>query len=108
MELEHSEIGGLRWGNSYGRAANATWPFAKLTATQSKLTIRLRFGPFGRTFEFERHEVRALRRKRALFSVGIVVDHESTIHPPFLLFWTFGYARLKSALEQLGYPVLEA
>ncbi|HEU5256774.1 MAG TPA: hypothetical protein VFU28_12335 [Vicinamibacterales bacterium] len=60
-----------------------------------------------RSFEFERVEVRQIRRKRGLFSVGVVVEHVKPEYPPFILFWTFRYKILSGALRRLGYNVIE-
>jgi len=58
-----------------------------------------------RSFEFERVDVRQIRRRRGLFSVGVVVEHVKPEYPPFILFWTFRYKILSEALQRLGYTV---
>jgi len=87
---------------------NATWPRARIhvSADRVRLSVAVR-KIWKRSFEFERVEVRQIRRKRALFSVGVVVEHGKPEYPPFILFWTFRYAMLCGALRRLGYEVVE-
>lgn len=59
-------------------------------------------------FEFARAEVRQLRRKRGLFSSGMVIEHAKSDYPPFILFWTFRYNKLAETLRRLGYDVEDA
>ncbi|HEX4053739.1 MAG TPA: hypothetical protein VHX86_05705 [Tepidisphaeraceae bacterium] len=95
--------GGLRWGNTFWRGCNATWPFATLHATSEFLHISVGLGPLRRRFDFAREEVKTVRLKRALFSIGLQVEHVRTDYPPFILFWTFGPRRLRFKLKELGY-----
>ena len=103
---EYNETGGLRWGLSFWVAGNATWPFARLHALHECIQIRLSiFGIWSRVFEFSRQEIKSIRRKRGIWSIGIVIDHTKAEYPPFILFWTFNYSTLKQALTNLGYNV---
>jgi hypothetical protein len=103
----YAETGGLRWGQSFGWAANATWPFARIHVSADHLRLSVSFWKWKRSFDFERVEVRQIRRKRGLFSVGVVVEHRKPEYPPFILFWTFRYEILCGALRRLGYEVAE-
>lgn len=104
----YKETGGLRWGQSLMRGLNASWPFAKLHASRDEIRIDVSiFWMWRRTFRFARREIRALRRRRGLVSVGLRVEHDRPDYPPFILFWTFKYPRLKAGLVQLGYEVMD-
>lgn len=106
--IQYVETGGLRWGPSFWNGANATWPFARIRVSPDRLRITVTvLGFWKESFEFERVEVRQLRRKRGLFSVGIVVEHVKPAYPPFILFWTFRYKALSRELRRLGYTVTE-
>lgn len=108
MSDSYIETGGLRWGDSLWGAANATWPFATLHASKDRLRIDLSvLKIWRRQFEFAISDLRALRKKRGLFSVGLLVEHNRSDYPPFILFWTFRYSTLKTRLSQLGYTVFD-
>lgn len=98
--------GGIRYGDSFWRAMNFTWPFVTLTASVDRLSIRVSIGRFVfRSFDLERSQVNAIKKKRGLLSVGIEIEHSNADLPPFLLFGTFCYDELERQLESLGYPV---
>lgn len=103
----YNETGGLRWGSTFLRAMNVSWPFARLHASQDEIRIDISF-PWERTFRFSRREIRTLRRTRGWFSIGLRIEHEHADYPPWVLFWTFRYRTLKAALERLGYAVLDS
>src|SRR5580765_5931652 len=74
--ITYVETGGLRWGQSLWSAANATWPFARICASADHLRLSVNVGKlWKRSFDFERVEVRQIRRRPGLFSVGLVVEH---------------------------------
>ena len=100
----YSQRGGLRWGASFWRASNATWPFATLQATAMTLDIFVGIGPLGRSFAFSRLEVERVALRRGLISTGLEVSHGRSDYPPFILFWTFQPGRLLAELSQLGWP----
>src|SRR6185295_18792337 len=61
------ETGGLRWGQSLWSAANATWPFARIYVSADHLRLSVNVGKlWKRSFDFERAEVRQIRRKPGL------------------------------------------
>jgi hypothetical protein len=106
--IQYVETGGLRWGQSFWSGENATWPFARIRVSSDRLRISVLDWNFSkRWFDFEQLEVRQLRRKRGLFSVGIVVEHLKREYPPFILFWTFRYKTLSRALRRFGYTVAD-
>ena len=53
---EYVETGGLRWGESYWRAANATWPFAKVRISQGRVQLRMKGWGWDLTFDLEKSE----------------------------------------------------
>ena len=108
MSEAYNETGGLRWGLSFLGAVNVTWPFAHLLASPERLQIRVSlFGIWSRVFEFSRHEIKSLRRKDVLGSVGMAIDHTKSDYPPFILFWTFSYPSLKKGMTRFGYDVID-
>ncbi len=40
-------------------------------------------------------------------STGISIEHSNAEHPPFILFWTFHFEKLKKQLEAIGYTIIE-
>ena len=110
MHPEYRETGGLRWGESFWNAANATWPFATLTATPVGIHISMRcVGLWSEEFDFAKSELRGITKKKGIMpfiSTGIVLAHQKPGYPRFILFWTFGYQRLRTELTRLGF-VLE-
>ena len=108
MSKEYTETGGLRWGKNFWIASNFTWPFATLKATKDQLYIRVgvwRF--FQKVFKFNRLEVKDIKRQKGFFGVGILIEHSKSEYPPFIMFWTFNYNKIKIELNRLGYQISE-
>ncbi len=108
MDEQYTETGGLRWGRSFWGGTNATWPFATLHAGHDEITIVLNvLGVMKETFRFSPDDLTAIRRQRGIFpfNTGVVFEHSVTSYPPFILFWTFQYHRLKTELNRLGFEV---
>src|ERR1051325_5384413 len=103
---EYVETGGLRWGESYWRAANATWPFAKVRISQGPVQLRMKGWGWDLTFDLEKSELLAVRRRRGLFAVGVQFEHQKPDYPPFLLFWTFRPKTIFRELRRLGCNIL--
>jgi hypothetical protein len=104
--VEYIETGGLRWGHDYANGANATWPFAQLRITPVGLEIDLNLWPFlVRHFEFSKAQVKAIIKKRALFSVGVQIEHLRSDYPPFILFWSFHRRQLLEAAVAAGFRI---
>ena len=80
---EISVIGGARIG-----IVNATWPFAKLSASPD----RLRLASVLDSYDFEPQDVVALERYGSipLFYNGIRVVHARLDYPSKIIFWCFG------------------
>jgi hypothetical protein len=109
MDTRYSERGGIRYGETFFLASNYSWPFAKLSATANDVSISVSLGKLsGKTFVFDRASVKSIVRKRGLWSVGVQIVHSVADYPPFILFWTFSFRRLKAELQRLGYDVIDA
>jgi hypothetical protein len=102
MTARYTQTGGARLGGF-----NASWPFARLSATQEALQLSC----MGRDYAFPRQSIRGLRRYRGIFSVGLRIEHNVASFPAFVVFWTSvffwtsGFQRLKAQLESLGYEI---
>ena len=108
MTEEYSEIGGARWGQTYLASWNATWPFATLQVSAQRIQIKIRlFWLEVETFIFNRQENVLMEKYESIFTTGLLVKHSKKQHPPFIVFWTFDYPKLKNSLEQFGYQVTE-
>ena len=108
MEDTYREIGGIRYGDSFWRASNYTWPFATLAATPSGITISVSvLGLWKRVFTFDRSSIRSIARKRGVFSVGAQIVHSVADYPPFVLFWTFSFRGLSAGLRELGFEAAD-
>ena len=105
---EYVETGGLRWGEAFWRAANASWPFATIQISEERVRLRVKFWKvWDVTFDLEKTELHAIRIRRGLVNVGLLFEHHKDACPPFLLFWTFKQRTLVSELRQRGYTVQE-
>jgi hypothetical protein len=110
MNAVYKETGGLRWGDSDWWSAHASWPFATLTASPDGLHIAVNcMGLWKNDFDFRKADIVEIRRRKSIlpFSTGIVIEHNKSDYPQFVLFWTFNYQRLKTELTRLGFAVLE-
>jgi hypothetical protein len=98
----HIQTGGARMG-----VFNASWPFATLSATADVLQLSC----LGRDYTFTRNNIQSLRRHRGIFAIGLRIvhtDHAIPVPVVFwasLFFWTSGFQKLKTGLENLGYEV---
>jgi hypothetical protein len=105
-----SQRGGARIGYGFFVSWNGTWPFARLDATESGITLRF----FWKQYYFDKDSVSAIREYKIPlpFSRGVQILHTNNDYPPFIvfwtfnpLFWTFNPKKLISQLKQLGFPV---
>jgi hypothetical protein len=90
---------------------NMTWPFAKLRASQERITITVRtFGFLDVDLDFDRFDIIRIRMKRGipLLNVGIIIEHRKQNCAPYVLFWTMSYSALKLGLLGAGYEVDES
>ena len=99
----YTETGGIRFGSGF----NATWPCAKLLATQDSVVINIQTGirSIDSTINLKKISVREISKVRGIFSTGIHIEHDDDSQESYILFWTFKYKRLKQALVDLGYCV---
>jgi len=87
-------IGGLR-----ADLFNASWPFAKLTVTREKISLRV----FSSEYEVEKSAIDSLKKYKGIFSTGLKIEHHKNEIPGRLIFWTFNFTKLKLVMEQMGY-----
>jgi len=99
--MAFSQTGGARIGSSIAFSLNATWPFAKLTVEETRLTLSV----LGLTWRLPRTSIRNLRKYRGAFSTGLRIEHSIPRRPPFVVFWTRRFSELKQELERNGYGV---
>ncbi|UCG52918.1 MAG: hypothetical protein JSW58_05000 [Candidatus Latescibacterota bacterium] len=83
---------------------NATWPFARLTATREAIDLYVA----GKRYHFPREDIEALRPYRGLVSRGLQIEHRvsSPLMPTLVVFWPLKFVRLRAGLGSLGYAVL--
>ena len=79
---------------------NATWPFATLEVTDSVLRLRCVWS----YWTFPKSQIVRLSEHQGL-STGLRIQHSIRGYTQFIVFWTFGFGRLKRALEERGYTV---
>jgi hypothetical protein len=102
MTATFTQVGGARLG-----MFNASWPFAKLSATPDQL----RLSCLGRNYDFPKTSIRSLSRHSGIFSTGLRIEHTQSSFPEFIvfwsspIFWSSGFAKLKAELESLGYDI---
>ena len=82
---------------------NATWPFATLEVTDSELCLRCLW----KCWTFPKNAITRLSQHRSL-SIGLRIQHSIPNYTRFIVFWTFGFAKLRRALEERGYTVYDA
>jgi hypothetical protein len=89
-------VGGMR-----ADLFNASWPFARLTATKEKICLQV----FSRKYEIDKSAINKLKKYKGIFSTGLKIEHQNHEIPGRLIFWTFSFKKLKLVLEQMGYKV---
>ena len=98
--------GGIRYGQSYWFAENATWPLVVLEADSEEIVLSYAIFRYRKEIaRIKKQYVEHIRRKRTIMSVGIEIIHNSTEHEPFVLFWTYDSAYVLGFLSYLGYNV---
>jgi hypothetical protein len=106
MEIYRDE-GGIRYGTSHWASSNATWPSANLVVTPEKISLKYNALFDRNEFEFKKEEVLCLYKKNGFlpFNKGLIIEHMNPHYPVYILFWTFGWKKLESALNSMGYDV---
>ncbi len=98
----YAEIGGAKVGRNWWFGFYGTWPFAKLTVTSEGLRLRLLW----LVYEFAKSDVLALEVRRGVLGVHeIRIRHQITKYPRLILFWSYGFGRLRQSLHQMGYAL---
>ena len=105
MPRLYREWGGLWWGKGDVGTINASWPFARLSASPNQIEIRVLFPLAWRRFVLTRGDVILVHKQRGLLNTGVRFEHKSRMAPEFLLFWTFSPDTLVRRLGELGFPV---
>jgi hypothetical protein len=108
------QLGGARVGDSFGASANFTFPFARLRATPNCIVLSVWWGwlvrrlwGLAKTYEFDKASIVEISKYKGLISTGLRISYSQKDYPPFVVFWTFRFRRLKRELERLGYTVKE-
>ena len=102
MTAAFTQKGGARLG-----MFNASWPFATLSATPDALHL----SSLGRDYASPKSSIRRLSSHQGVFSTGLRITHTDSSFPELVVFWastffwTSGFQKLKTQLENLGYEV---
>ena len=102
MTTAFSQTGGVRIGGGTLLAFNATWPFATFEVADSELRLRC----FWKCWTFPKSQIIRLSEHHS-FSTGLRIQHSVANYTQFIVFWTFGFAKLRRALEENGYKVYD-
>jgi hypothetical protein len=106
MEQEFTQTGGARCGRGFMFGMNFTIPFACLHISKDSMVLSVSlFGIWRRTLTFQRSDIRQLRWKRGLFSLGLQIEHSISSYPPFVLFWASDRKTLTEGLRGFGYEI---
>ena len=85
---------------------NFTAPFACLRVSRNAIILSVSiFRLWQRTFTFRRSDIRQLRWKRGLFSLGLKIEHTVAEYPSFVLFWVVDRRALAENLKGFGYEI---
>jgi len=97
-----SWIGGAQIGGIFG--LNATWPFAKLTASEESIIVDIKFM---RTYILDSTKVVSIEPCGIIpfFATGIRIKHNVPVYPKKIIFWTVAASAgpLLDDLRSLGY-----
>lgn len=95
----HVEYGGYRDVDYF---LNATWPFARLTASRDSIEIDI----IGfRILLIEKDRIVALKKAVGLFASGLYLRFGSEGRDRQIVFWSSAPQKLISAIEERGYDV---
>jgi hypothetical protein len=101
-EASQTWTGGAHIGGVFG--LGASWPFAKLTASDESLIIDIRFA---RTYVFDFAKVVSVEPYLffPFFTSAICIKHTVPIYPDKIVFWVLGNGAdlLLDELRSLGY-----
>jgi len=97
--------GGIRIGDSYWLAANASVPLAYLSITSGDLCFQ--YPLTYRDVILPRGAIERISCKRHLMGFGIRVIHHAAEVMPFIIFWTFYPEEIMAVLRQMAYPVAD-
>ena len=109
---EYTKKGGLHWGVCLRKGLYsyfmATWPFVRLdvTAVHIRITVTNWRRVKEEVFEFEKSDLRSIRRKGGFISAGFVFEHNKSDYPTLIHFFSFKPKRLSHTLIGLGYNLV--
>jgi hypothetical protein len=104
---EYIETGGLQWGST-SWVYNMSWPFARIEIWRERVYLTAKLWKIVDVkFDLEKSDVQAVRKRRGLFSIGVVFEHKKDGYPSLLLFWTSNPDTLIEELQRLDYCVLD-
>jgi hypothetical protein len=104
---EYVETGGLQWGST-SWVNNMSWPFARIEIWRERVYLTAKLWKIVDVkFDLEKSDVQAVRKRRGLFSIGVVFEHKKDGYPSLLLFWTSNPDTLIEELQRLDYRVLD-
>ena len=103
MEKEFTQKGGIRYGSSVWSTVNFTAPFGRLRVSRNAIILSVSmFRLWQGTFTFQQSDIRQLRWKRGLFSLGLQIEPTVTEYPTF---WVVDRKTLAENLREFGYEV---
>jgi hypothetical protein len=101
----YSFQGGIRVGESYWLAKNATVPLVTLRITAGALYF---YYPFAyKEVKVPREMIDSIYKKWSLLGPGIRIIHHAEDVPPFIIFWTYRPREVLRVLIDSNYPVKE-
>lgn len=103
-KLLYGEKGGARIGTSFWRAANASYPLAKIEVYDDLISLSVKM--IINRVDFKKTEVTAVCAYKGLFSQGIKIEHTKNDVGPFVVFWSFKTDKLLNKLRKAGYPAV--
>ena len=90
--------GGARIGEGF-MSSNYTWPFARLSATDTAITLDTP----STAYFFDGASISCIRKYNGLFSRGVQIVHNKEGYPDLVVFWTCRRNKLLSQLRELGF-----
>lgn len=104
MLNRYEQRGSATIGFSKFKSTSFIWPFASLTATDCRITLKVLW--FG--YQIDEASITTVKPYNSFFLTlgkGIQIIHTSNDCPEFIVFWSFNRKKLLSVLQRLGYPI---
>ena len=104
-QLIYQKFGGIRKGQSFWFAVNATWPLAKIEIFHEEIIIKyLLF----KKIKFLKEEIDYIEKFQGVlgpFGRGIRIFHNKNSESPFIVFWSFSVKKLIDKLKEANYKI---